>query len=233
MTGPEVMPPKPRRSGVVVPHRPKWQGEIAACAIWAFGRALSTTWRVRVTDDRRLPPTHSGPLIAAIWHNRLAVAMPIWKGWQKTHPEENLAALISASRDGALLARTFSYFGIKPIRGSSSRRGGQALLELTSALRDGFYVAITPDGPRGPKYKVQPGIISLAQVTGVPIVPLGVAISKKKQMRSWDGFQIPWPFARCDVVYGPNIAVPRNASAEEHEELRAALESAMLQLNPD
>jgi lysophospholipid acyltransferase (LPLAT)-like uncharacterized protein len=218
---------------VVAPHRPKWYGEIAACAIWVFGRTLSATWRLRVRDEMRAPPNYRGPFIAAIWHNRLAVAMPIWKWWQRSHPEENLAALISASRDGALLARTFSYFGIKPIRGSSSRRGAQALLELTSALHDGFNVAITPDGPRGPRYKVQPGIISLAQVAGVPIVPVGVSISGKKQLRSWDGFQIPWPFAQCDAVYGQILQVPRNASPDEHEQCRIALESALLQSNPD
>src|SRR5262249_21448664 len=124
-----------RRSGVVVPHRPKWHGEIAACGIWLFGRALSATWRFELRDECGL---EKGPLIAAIWHNRLAMAMPIWNWWQKRHPSERLAALISASRDGALLARTFSYFGVKPIRGSSSRRGAQALLESNSALSDGF-----------------------------------------------------------------------------------------------
>jgi lysophospholipid acyltransferase (LPLAT)-like uncharacterized protein len=233
MTAPEVTAPKQRRSGVVVPHRPKWHGEIAALAIWGFGRSLSATWRLRVRNEMNLPATHQGPLIAAIWHNRLALAMPIWKWWQRSRPNEHLAALISASRDGALLARTFSYFGIKPIRGSSSRRGGQALLELTSALRDGLNVAITPDGPRGPRYKVQPGIISLAQVTGVPIVPIGVQVSRKKQLRSWDRFQIPYPFAKCDAVLGPIMRVPRDASAEQHEELRAALEAVMLSSNPD
>src|SRR5690348_17161734 len=152
MTGePQVRSAQPRRSGVVVPYKPKWHGEVAAFGIWALGRSLSATWRLRVREEMGLPPTHKGPLIAAIWHNRLALAMPVWKWWQKSHPRENLAALISASRDGALLARTFSYFGIKPIRGSSSRRGAQALLELTSALHDGLNVAITPDGPRGPR----------------------------------------------------------------------------------
>lgn len=230
---PQVTPAKSRRSGVVVPHKPKWHGEIAALAIWGFGRSLSATWRVRVRNEMDLPPTHEGPLIAAMWHNRLALAMPIWKWWQRSHPDENMAALISASRDGALLARTFSYFGIKPIRGSSSRRGAQALLELSSALRDGLNVAITPDGPRGPRYQVQPGIISLAQITGVPIVPVGVRVSRKKQLRSWDQFQVPYPFAQCDAVFGRVIHVPRDASAGQQEELRAALEAVMLSSNPD
>ena len=223
--------PRPkRRSGVVVPHQPKWHGEIAACAIWLFGRTLSATWRLEVQKERGLPP---GPLIAAIWHNRLALAMPIWRLWQKDHPSERLAALISASRDGALFARTFSYFGVKPIRGSSSRRGAQALLELHSALSDGYNVAITPDGPRGPKYKVQPGIISLAQVTGVPIVPLGVKAARRKELRSWDSFQIPLPFTRCQAVIGRPISIPRDASPEQHEQARLELEATMLSINHD
>lgn len=222
---------RPRKSGVVVPHRPKWHGEIAALAIWAVGRSLSATWRLQVRDETGLPAGHDRPLIAAIWHNRLALAMPIWRSWQKRRPGAQLAALISASRDGALLARTFSYFGVKPIRGSSSRRGAQALLELTSALRSNLNVAITPDGPRGPKYRVQPGIISLAQVSGVPIVPIGVRASRKKELRSWDAFQIPYPFARCEAVLGPLIHVPRNATPEEHEQARGTLESVLLQLN--
>jgi lysophospholipid acyltransferase (LPLAT)-like uncharacterized protein len=216
------------RSGVVVPHRPKWHGEIAACAIWFAGRVLFATWRLEVQNEYGL---RCGPFIAAIWHNRLALAMPIWRWWQKDHPNERLAGLISASRDGALLARTYSYFGVKPIRGSSSRRGAQALLELTSVLKDGYDVAITPDGPRGPKYKVQPGIISLAQVTGVPIVPLGVSVARKKELRSWDAFQIPLPFTRCRATVGQVINVPRDASPEQHEELRNQLETVMLTIN--
>jgi lysophospholipid acyltransferase (LPLAT)-like uncharacterized protein len=231
MTEQPQVPAKPkRRSGVVVPHRPKWHGEIAACAIWLLGRTLSATWRLEVRNDFGIA---HGPVIVAIWHNRLALSMPIWRWWQKDHPQERLAALISASRDGALLARTYSYFGVKPIRGSSSRRGAQALLELTSVLNDGYVVAITPDGPRGPKYKVQPGIISLAQVTGIPIVPVGVSVARKKELRSWDAFQIPHPFTRCRATIGQPINIPRDLSPEQHEDLRQHLETTLLTLNPD
>jgi lysophospholipid acyltransferase (LPLAT)-like uncharacterized protein len=144
-----------------------------------------------------------------------------------------MAALISASRDGALLARTFSYFGVEPIRGSSSRRGAQALLELTSALRRNMHVAITPDGPRGPKYRVQSGIISLAQLTGAAIIPIGAHISRKKELPSWDRFQVPLPFSKCTATFGSPIQVPRDATEEEHEKARLALQEAMVSLNPD
>jgi lysophospholipid acyltransferase (LPLAT)-like uncharacterized protein len=234
MTNGSPTPAKVRRSGVVVPHRPKWHAEIAACAIWLLGRTLSATLRLDIHDEGRvLNADVDHPFIGAIWHNRLAIAMPVWTVWKKRHPNARLAGLISASRDGALLARTFSYFGVKPVRGSTSRRGPQALLELNSALRDGFCVAITPDGPRGPKYQVQSGIISLAQVSGIPIVPVGVHISHKKRLRSWDAFQIPLPFAMCSVTFGPPIQVARDASPEDRELSRLALQNAMISLNAD
>jgi lysophospholipid acyltransferase (LPLAT)-like uncharacterized protein len=232
MTGEPQVRPKGRsgRSGIVVPHRPRWHGEIAACAIWLVGRSLSATWRLEIKDESGLP---EGPFIAAIWHNRLALAMPIWRSWQKRHPTERLAALISASRDGALISRAFSYFGVKPIRGSSSRRGAQALVELNSALSNGYDVALTPDGPRGPKYKVKPGIISLAQLTGVPIVPVGVNVVRKRELSSWDAFQIPLPFTLCRAVFGRSIAISRDASSEQREQARLELERKMLSLNDD
>src|SRR5688572_27677875 len=221
MTTTSPRPPRARRrSGVVVPHGLKWHGEVAAALIWLFGKTLHSTLRLEVKDDTGFMAENFDQGIAAIWHNRLAVAMPIWRFWQRKVPDARLAGLISASRDGALLSRTFSYFGVKPIRGSSSRHGAQALLELTSAIRDNFNVAITPDGPRGPKYHVQPGIISLAQVTGAPIVPLGAHIQRKIELRSWDRFQIPLPFTKCRATLGRPIWVPRNASAEELEQMR-------------
>jgi lysophospholipid acyltransferase (LPLAT)-like uncharacterized protein len=180
-----------------------------------------------------LDGTQNGPLIGALWHNRLAVAMRVWKWGQARRPSAGLAALVSASRDGGLLARIFERFGVRPVRGSSSRRGAQALLELTSALRDNFHAAITPDGPRGPKYAVQPGIISLAQLTGVPILPAGIHIRRKWSLKSWDTFQVPFPFTRCDVVFGRAIYVARQASPEEREAARLALENELKKLNPD
>jgi lysophospholipid acyltransferase (LPLAT)-like uncharacterized protein len=119
------------------------------------------------------------------------------------------------------------------VRGSSSRRGAQALIEIVSAVREGYHVAITPDGPRGPKYSIQPGIISLAQLTGAPIVPAGATIHSRKELRSWDAFQVPLPFARCELRFGKPIYVPRRASAEELEGFRHQLEVEMHRINPE
>ena len=159
--------------------------------------------------------------------------MAMWSWGKSRQPHSKLAALISASRDGGLLAQTFSNFGVTPVRGSSSRRGPQALIELVRALRQGFHVAITPDGPRGPKYTVQPGIVSLAQLSGCPIIPVGAKIQAKIQLRSWDQFQIPLPGSRCELVFSKPFYIPREATEEERERLRAEIEAELRRLNPD
>ena len=135
--------------------------------------------------------------------------------------------MISASKDGALLSAVLRKFGVVAVRGSSSRRGPQALLELTSQAERGSDLAITPDGPRGPRYVVQEGVISLAQVTGLPIVPVTWNTSRKICVKSWDRFQIPLPFARCEMVLNQPIVVPRGASEADREKLRAELERSL------
>ncbi|HOC49758.1 MAG TPA: lysophospholipid acyltransferase family protein, partial [Verrucomicrobiota bacterium] len=138
-----------------------------------------------------------------------------------------------ASRDGALLAAILECFGVQPVRGSSSRRGPQALLELSGWAERGYDLAITPDGPRGPCYVVQEGVIGLAQVTGLPIVPASCRLGRKVRLRSWDGFQVPLPFSRCDVVIGAPVRVPRDAAEAEREALRQGLERTLRELGGD
>jgi hypothetical protein len=141
--------------------------------------------------------------------------------------------MVSASRDGGLLARILELFRVHPVRGSSSRRGPQALRELTTLAESGSDLAITPDGPRGPCYVVQDGVIALAQLTGLPIVPISFHLAWKHQARSWDRFQIPFPFSRCDVRAGAPLRIPRQTSDTEREALRQQLETALRQLTPE
>jgi hypothetical protein len=141
--------------------------------------------------------------------------------------------MVSASRDGGMLARILDHFGVQPVRGSSSRRGAQALLELTSWAERGCDLAITPDGPRGPRYRVQDGAIALAQLTGLPVVPVTYHLSWKYCLRSWDRFQVPLPFARCEWQLGNVIRVPREVTDAEREVLRQELEKAMLGITRD
>jgi lysophospholipid acyltransferase (LPLAT)-like uncharacterized protein len=220
-----------QKSGVVVPHRLRWREQALAFLIFAVLKLLSMTWRVRLMSEL---PKIPGPVIFCLWHNRLALCMKAYDTFGKQHwPAPGLAALISASKDGALLARTLRYFRVTAVRGSSSRRGRQALLELTSRIEEGLHAAITPDGPRGPKYRVQEGVIALAQVTGAPIIPTSMRVHGKWAMRSWDAFQIPKPFALCEIFVAEPMTIPREAEDAAREALRAELERRLTAITFD
>jgi lysophospholipid acyltransferase (LPLAT)-like uncharacterized protein len=220
-------------SGIVVPQKLSFGQRFAASTIYFLARTLMATWRFDSSSKGPLVKA-KGPVIFCIWHNRLAISMSAYfRFGEELWPAPGLAAMISASKDGGLLAEVLQKFGVQPVRGSSSRRGRQALLESTTWLQKNYNVAITPDGPRGPCYEVQDGIISLAQVTGVPIVTVSAIIRGKIKLRSWDKFQVPMPFAKCTIVFGDIIHVPRDISAEEKEQLREKLRNEMLGITVD
>ena len=223
------------QSGVVAPTRLSWHGILAATASYFVSRALGATVRMSIRGNTQgMAELPDGPVILCLWHNRLALGLPVYRSFfLAAQPHRRVAVLVSASRDGALLARLFEHHGVQPVRGSSSRRGAQALRELIRWAGKGYDLAITPDGPRGPKYVVQEGVITLAQITGLPIVPFVAQIHSKKIFDSWDGFQLPFPFSRCDVHVGEFLRVPREADDEEHEAARQTLERRMLDLTID
>lgn len=225
----------PKSSGVVVPHRPTWQQRTAGALVYFLIRCVSATLRFKWNDRSGFfsnPP--AGPAIYCIWHNRLALCMSAYYGYIKKHSNTpGLAALISASKDGGLLAAILEKFRVQPVRGSTSRRGPQALLELTSWAERGYILAITPDGPRGPRYVVQEGAMSLAQVTGLPIIPVSYRLGWKIRLKSWDQFQIPLPFSRCEMFFEKPIHVPREATDEEREKLRLQLEQTLKAISED
>src|SRR5687767_11246826 len=183
-------PPK-QSSGIVIPHRLNWKQQCLASLIFLVIKGITATLRITWRDESGIIGKTNEPLLFCLWHNRLALAMKIYLDYvRKHHPGSGLAALISASRDGAMLAAVLTRFGVQPVRGSSSRRGPQSLVELVSWTKKGYLAAITPDGPRGPRYQVQEGIISLAQVTGLPVIPVSTHLAGKICLKSWDQFQI-------------------------------------------
>jgi lysophospholipid acyltransferase (LPLAT)-like uncharacterized protein len=188
-------------------------------------RALALTLRFRVDD--RCGITHGAmrPFIGALWHNRLLV-VPI--AYRRFCRNRRGHCLTSPSKDGAIIAGVMDRFGIGSVRGSSSRRGASAMRELTSVLEAGDDVAITPDGPRGPKYRISPGIIKLSQLTGIPVMPIHVHYSSFWELKSWDAFRIPKPFSRIDIIFGPLYEVDPTASDEAFETERCRLEAAMM-----
>ena len=222
-------------SGMVVPQSLRWHGELAAAMGYTFLRMLSATLRMRWEDpEDHLSTIDQSPVIFALWHNRLILSLPSYrKYFLGRHPHRRLVALISASKDGALLSRLMDHHGVESVRGSSSRRGGQALKELVNRTRRGYDVAITPDGPRGPKYEVQEGVVMLAQLTGLPVVPMSAQIHSKKVLGSWDGFQVPLPFARCDIRMGEPIWGDRKGDEVEREVARRQIQERMMGLTTD
>jgi len=160
--------------------------------------------------------------------------MRAYYGYARKHTRTaGMAAIVSASKDGAFLAAILECFKVQPVRGSTSRRGPQALLELLTWAERGYDLAITPDGPRGPCYVVQEGVMSLAQLSGLVIIPFAFQLQWKVRPKSWDRFQIPVPFSRCKMILEKPICVPREASAAQREELRQRLETTLRGISGD
>jgi len=152
--------------------------------------------------------------LSAVWHFRRAGA----------------AILISASRDGEYIARVARSVGFVPLRGSSSRLGAPGLKALIEAARSGRPVAITPDGPRGPRHSVSPGVLALAQKSGYPVRPFAIGLSSFWELPSWDRFRIPKPFSRGYACWGEPLHVPAEADNATMEHLAAELRSRMIAL---
>lgn len=227
--------PVMRKSGVIVPTPLPWRKRAAARAVAASLRLAMKTWRrawVEPVDS--LQSQMDGPAIFCVWHNRLPLALATYRDpFISRWPHDGLCAMVSASRDGSFLAAICESFGIQPIRGSSSRRGPQALLEAVSWIEKKHSVVITPDGPRGPMYHVHEGIILLAQLTGRPIIPSSNYTPWKIRLRSWDRFQIPLPFAPCRFRLASPLWAPRDIDDAERERLRLRVRELMLSITRD
>ena len=213
-------------SGTVVLQPLPWHRRLAALVLASVLRLCIGSWRCRWIAPKDCADT-TGNVIYCVWHNQLSLALAAYLLLRQGWPAAGLAAVISASRDGGLLADVVERFGIQPIRGSTSRRGPQALLEATTWVERNYSVVITPDGPRGPVYRIQEGIIQLAKLTGRPIIPVVSFTPWKIRLRSWDRFQIPLPLAPCEIRYGEPLCVPREATDPELEQLRLKLEESM------
>ncbi len=193
----------------------------------ALLKGLLFTVRLRV-DDRSgmLADSPDFPLILTFWHNRI---LGITKAYQCRYPgdRKGVAVLTSPSKDGEILAQVMARFRMGAIRGSSSRRGARALVECRRWLQSGADLAVTPDGPKGPRYVMGPGLILMAQSTGARILPVKARFSRFYEVRSWDGFRIPWPFSRIDVTMLPYEVIPPTADAEAFEAERAKIENIL------
>lgn len=163
--------------------------------------------------------------IFAFWHNRF-ILMPYYYRYRLG--KERIAVMVSQSRDGLIVKNFLDCYRFRTVRGSTSRGGKRAALELLRLLRDGWDAAVTPDGPRGPRYLVQDGILTLASVSGLPIVPVSSAASLSYIFRrSWDHFRLPLPGSRIRLVFEKPLAVEKNLTAAGRESCREELRRRM------
>ncbi|MBN2329259.1 MAG: lysophospholipid acyltransferase family protein [Candidatus Omnitrophica bacterium] len=161
-----------------------------------------------------------GPQIFALWHSR--IMLPVF--YFRRH---GIAVIISNSRDGEYFTQVMNRFGFHAARGSTSRNGSSGLLGLAHWLQQGGSVVVTPDGPRGPRECVQPGIIHLAKMSGIPVVPVSISCTRNYRFHSWDRFMLPLPFGTTHLAIGNPIEVPKEIDGEGLEEKRLAVEDEM------
>lgn len=190
--------------------------------VYSYVSLVGWTTRQRVLRDDIPRKVHeSGQrFIYAFWHQR-----QVFFTW--SHRNVSAAVLVSKSNDGEMIARTMELSGIDAVRGSSSRGGAAAAREMVEILRSGRDVGITPDGPRGPAREVKEGAVRVAQLAGMPIVPIANALSHRIEVaKAWDRFQVPLPFGRSVVIYGEPVRVGDGDDlAVKAAELKAALDA--------
>jgi lysophospholipid acyltransferase (LPLAT)-like uncharacterized protein len=183
-------------------------------------RALGATWRIQTEGPDPLAPGHE-PVVAAFWHRNLLIASYYYRS-------RGFSVAVSRSRDGDRIASLLSALGYEtPPRGSSSRGGAAALLELVRQVESGTTVSIQTDGPRGPARISKIGIVSLSRLTRRPITPVSFSARPRLRFRSWDGTLLPLPFAKVLCRYGDALLVPADADEDEEEQRRADLDRAL------
>ena len=159
--------------------------------------------------------------ILAFWHGRLLM---IPMAWQRLAP---MHMLISAHRDGRIIADAVTYFGVQSIAGSTRRGGSSALRAMLRHLQAGECVGVTPDGPRGPAMVASGGIVEVARLAGVPILPVTYATSRRRLLATWDRFHLALPFGRGIFIWGEPIEIPAGLDADGLEAARALVEARM------
>jgi len=186
--------------------------------ILLLGKSLKIEWVGEENLDEIRQ--RKGKVLYALWHGRMLILA-------YTHRGQKNQVLSSRHRDGQISARIIQRLGFGTVWGSTTHGGVEALLQMANKVREGYDIAITPDGPKGPAFKVQPGAVFIALKSGVPIIPITNSARKRWTLRSWDGFIIPKPFSRAVVFIGKPIYVPAELSKEELDFKTKELEESL------
>ena len=189
-------------------------------------KLISRTYRYRLVDtqnEQQVLDAHKS-VVYASWHQRFFPGITFFA------TRQSIAIMISQSRDGEMIARVVDILGWRSVRGSSSKGGVRALKEIRSLTRQGIHIAHIVDGPQGPFGVIKPGLITIAQFAGSPIVPVIMSAERRWVFNSWDRFMIPKPFSRIFIRFAPPISVPRRLDADAFEALRQKIETRIKEL---
>jgi hypothetical protein len=185
-------------------------------------RAISRSWKLSYLGQERFQALPAGRgFLLCMWHGRMIVGMHAFR-------EGRWHVLVSPSADGDLSEKLLRRFGYEVIRGSSSRGGARALRSMLEILESGGRIVVTPDGPRGPRHSMNPGLAWMARATGFPVIPLGFGCDRAWRLSSWDRFTIPKPRARVVYAWGEPLSLPRDAGERELERATEELRTRTL-----
>ncbi|HLJ57527.1 MAG TPA: lysophospholipid acyltransferase family protein [Chthonomonadaceae bacterium] len=190
--------------------------------VYGVARAVYKTVRLDLENIEHAAPTERGAILVT-WHGRTLIPANVFM-------RRGYWALISLSRDGEIQNNIFSRLGYRTIRGSTGRGGIRGALQMARKVKEGGVLTFTPDGPRGPTHKVQPGVILMAEKSGAPIVPIGVSADRRWLAKSWDSYMIPKPFAHAFMLIGEPIYCPAKSTESTRVEMCERLELAINRL---
>jgi lysophospholipid acyltransferase (LPLAT)-like uncharacterized protein len=202
------------------PDELKWKligigGKLLIDLLFAFSRVTVTG------KDAVSAIMQSRRCIYAFWHSRILLICYM-------HKKHSGSIMVSNSADGEIIAQILQRQGHYPVRGSTKKGGMRAVIQLISDMRRHQRPAVVvPDGPQGPRQKVQPGIVMLAQKTGFPIIPMTYSAKRRIVFNSWDRFIFPWPFTPCILIFGNPITIPQTGDAERFQRCMIALENEL------
>ncbi len=199
-----------------------WLGSLVG--YWAI-RLIGATlrWEIDGRENHRSIVEAGRKIIYTFWHGRIFMATYFWR-------ERGIVVMTSRNRDGEYITRVIRRFGYGAARGSSSRGGRRALVEMIYEMRRNHDVGFTIDGPRGPRYEAKPGAVWIAAKTGNAIFPFHISPERKWTLNSWDHFQIPKPFSRVLVLMAPPIYVSAEATQQQMDEAQRDLQNSLMNL---
>ena len=192
---------------------------IAAGYIWLVYR--TSRWQIVNGEAPHKMMSEGKPFILAFWHGRLLM-MPI-----SVQKKSKVNVMISHHGDGEIIARTIKHWGQDSIRGSATKGASAAIKQMMKAIKRGEIAVITPDGPRGPRMRVQDGVVRLAALSGVPVFAVSYSTTRGKLLGSWDRFFVAAPFSRGVVAWGDAIEVPRRDDNGAFDNARLAIEDSL------